>query len=150
MCVSLGMEMTSTFISPILDVMLQSRKERRERIIALHSLMSRFRADYEVTRFTRNPHIAIDDRKSRSLGCVAKYNDLMQGMSHHGLPRHIASKYRELKQYVYETWKMDQKEALDLEQWRVRHIDMGKRLGMVLGAIGGDPNQSLLSSIKMN
>jgi len=32
----------------------------------------------------------------------------------------------------------------------LRHIDMGKRLGMVLGAIGGDPNQSLLSSIKMN
>ena len=144
------MEMTSTFISPILDVVLQSRKERRERIIELHSLMSRFRADYEVTRFTRNPNISIEERKLRSLDCVAKYNDLMQGMSHHGLPRHIASRFRELKDHVFATWKMDQKKALDLEHWRVRHIDMGKRLGLVLRSIGGDPNQVLLSSIKMN
>ena len=150
MSVLTGMVMSSTFIAPLLDVVRQGRKERRARLVQLHSVMSRFRADYEVTRFTRNPNISIEERKLRSLDCVAKYNDLMQGISHNGLPRHIASKYRELKQHVYETWKMDQKEALDMEQWRVRHIDMGKRLGMVLCAIGGDPNQSLLSSIKMN
>jgi len=37
-----------------------------------------------------------------------------------------------------------------MEQWRVRHIDMGRRLGMVLRAIGKDPNRSLLSKIKPN
>lgn len=121
-----------------------SKKRQFERRCQLHSVMCQFRSSYEGTRYSTNKDIPMETRMERSIKMLEQVNHDLQGISPHGFHSDLARKYGHLRALIHKTWQMHQKGQLDQDQWHVRHIAIGRQLGVVMHAIGTDPQKGML------